>query len=373
VSTTEGLAALGPDWRRLAETSAIPNVFVTFEWAWAWWQHIGRHRLDTRMFVVRIHRDGVTTGVVPLVLRRQRHLGVPVRRFEFLGGELVDYGDLLLSGDPPEQARALALFLRTASREWDVAELRNITPAAGTPDLLAGALRAAGLTHRRAPDGVCPYLPISRDWPSYLAVLSGRTRKKLRANFRGLQRSGPGCVRIRIVHEMNDEVFCRMMELEAQRVGRKGEQVAWLNGYPHFSRSLIDSLSSHGALYVALMEAGNELVAYQVGFRCGRKMWLYDTAFNERYGSCSPGVILLTRVLEYAFEHGCEEYDFLLGDEEYKRRWATHLRQNEQIRVWSPAWRARALSAAQALRNRLFGLAGPANHGHQAGERPRPP
>ena len=87
------------------------------------------------------------------------------------------------------------------------------------------------------------------------------------------------------------------------------------------------------------------VVAHELGFRWDTKLWSYDSAFNAQCAAGSPGIVLTARVLEEAWAEGLREYDFLRGDQEYKRTWLTKKRR--QLQIVLDAGRPRAVVARE--------------------------
>jgi CelD/BcsL family acetyltransferase involved in cellulose biosynthesis len=75
-------------------------------------------------------------------------------------------------------------------------------------------------------------------------------------------------------------------------------------------------------------------VAFQLGFRCGDKLWDYSKAYDRSFASVAPGTLLLPALLDYGFEHGFKEYDFLRGEEEYKKVWTDKVHQRRSLLIW---------------------------------------
>ena len=61
--------------------------------------------------------------------------------------------------------------------------------------------------------------------------------------------------------------------------------------------------------------------------RLGARYSFYNGGFDPSHSKLSPGMVLLARVLESAFEEGAQIFDFLLGDESYKSRFADETRE----------------------------------------------
>ena len=77
-----------------------------------------------------------------------------------------------------------------------------------------------------------------------------------------------------------------------------------------------------GWLRLWLMEWDGEPVAAWYGWRVGDRYSFYNAGFDPGRSKLSPGMVMLATVIRSAFEEGAREFDFLLGDEAYKARFA---------------------------------------------------
>ena len=98
---------------------------------------------------------------------------------------------------------------------------------------------------------------------------------------------------------------------------------------------MFDNLGPHGWLYVALLELGDQPVAFQFGFRCGDKLWDYAKAYDRSFSRFAPGTLLLLALLDYGFGRGFREYDFLRGEEPYKMIWGTGCQRRLRVLIWN--------------------------------------
>jgi hypothetical protein len=96
--------------------------------------------------------------------------------------------------------------------------------------------------------------------------------------------------------------------------------------------------------------AGETLVAAHIGMRHeGRYSWWFP-AYDPAHDRFSPGRLLLVALLQSSFERGDGEFDFLLGDEEYKWHFATDVRLVESVGSPSLSQRVHRLSKRAAHR-----------------------
>lgn len=79
-------------------------------------------------------------------------------------------------------------------------------------------------------------------------------------------------------------------------------------------------------LVVSALFAGDAPVAVHLGCRWEERFYYWIPAYDESASACSPGGLLLAALLQESQRRGDREFDFLIGDEDYKFRYATDVR-----------------------------------------------
>jgi CelD/BcsL family acetyltransferase involved in cellulose biosynthesis len=69
-----------------------------------------------------------------------------------------------------------------------------------------------------------------------------------------------------------------------------------------------------------LLETPMGASAALFGYTDGRDYYLYNSSYDPELASASPGLVVLTAMIEHTIDLGCEAFDFLKGDEVYKTR-----------------------------------------------------
>ena len=345
ITSEDEIPALEPDWNRLSESASSPNVFATCGWFQAWNRHFTQEDPSGRRPNVLVIKKGTAiAGISPLILRKVSRFGVGARKLEFVGSE-ADYNDLVLGDDSAGQGEAIVQFLAQSQDQWDLVDLRDVRDTGNNIPALTDALSRSGLTYRVVPEEErCPYLAIDAPWSEMLTRRSPSSRHVFRNQQSRLNRMYQEGLRVRIIENPLDEpgLLERLMALEFQKqVGGKASPPV-IGKYPEVFQSLFDRLGPRGWLYIALMELGDRPLAWRFGFRCGKKLWGYLTAYDHSFSHLSPGTMLIPAVVDYGLAHGCDEYDFLRGEESYKTRWSTGVHQSYWLRIWSKNWISRA-------------------------------
>ena len=69
-----------------------------------------------------------------------------------------------------------------------------------------------------------------------------------------------------------------------------------------------------------LADEEGKAAACMFGYSDAEGYYLYNSSFDPAYSAFSPGVVLLSSLIEKAVGEGLSRFDFLKGDETYKRR-----------------------------------------------------
>jgi CelD/BcsL family acetyltransferase involved in cellulose biosynthesis len=89
--------------------------------------------------------------------------------------------------------------------------------------------------------------------------------------------------------------------------------------FPDF---LVD-LNEAGLLDIAALWHGDRMIGGYIATHFRGTCAGYRTVYDAEYRSRGPGTVLLAAMLDRAIARGERRWDFGLGDEGYKNRWAT--------------------------------------------------
>jgi CelD/BcsL family acetyltransferase involved in cellulose biosynthesis len=123
----------------------------------------------------------------------------------------------------------------------------------------------------------------------------------------------------------------RFVELHRMSEGPKG--VFMVPGMEIFFRRLGEAFCAQGVFRLAFIEVGGQLAAGTIGFVWGGTSYLYNSAFDRSWGTLAPGMVLVGEDIRLAIEEGCEGFDLLKGDYEYKYRFGSSARAVKRLVV----------------------------------------
>lgn len=331
------LEGLRPDWDRLWQEDPLATCFSRFSWMRAMWRAYGRRR----QVCTPVIRDGPdVVGILPLALEDDRLV--------FLGDPRSDYNDLLCRpGRAREVARAAFDVLARSNRPWQQAVLANIPEQSN----LAPFIHDLGDWTRRpafiASTAACPRVDLTENGA---AILQGILRKKsLLRHEKDLARLGTLTFR----HLTDrDEVRRVLPEYFRQHVARRavagGESLFREEEARAFYEAVVDECDPRDELRFAVVELDGRPVACHLGFEARGVLVWYKPTFDVDLWDRSPGEVLLKRLFEYVRDQSLQTFDFTVGDEAFKARFANCVRRNRTVILPPAGWRGRLIRSRHA-------------------------
>jgi cation diffusion facilitator CzcD-associated flavoprotein CzcO/CelD/BcsL family acetyltransferase involved in cellulose biosynthesis/predicted ATP-grasp superfamily ATP-dependent carboligase len=339
IADLTGFEQLRKEWDDLLQASAANCLFLTWEWMFAWWNHL---RGDRELFILTVRSGHELLAIAPFALRTRRLVGVlPVRSLEFLGTGSVgsDYLDLIVRrGRERDAVEALGEYL---VREQLMVEMAQVKRNSGVAAELARELRSRGWSLAETKTSVCPFIKLSgHSWESYLATLGSEHRYNFRRRLKNATRQFD--LRFEQVHSEGErrEALAALVALHQMRWReRGGSDGLHTQDLLAFHEELSRIALERGWLRLFVMSFNGEPAASLYGFRYQHTFYYYQSGLDPAYSKCSVGLLAMGLAIKSAIEEGVEEYDLLHGDERYKFHWAKEARELFLVEAYPPRTR----------------------------------
>lgn len=338
-------AGLEPLWEELLERCPDSTVFQTLPWHRAWWQAFGEGH---GLCLILAHARTRLVGIAPMmIVREQRAIGKPRLDMHFIGStnHASDYCDFITDPAYPHALDALVEEMAAAGcRRYQLSHLPGGSPHR---ERLPSLLRAQGLM---------TFDQVQNDAP--VRVLGDAETDRKAANKTSLKR--------------NKRHFEKLGELRFRRLQRTGEVLDCLGTFfeqhiarwsntsspsqfldprqREFYRQLVHCLHPRHWLTFDMLTLDGAPLAFHVGFEYRRRFIWYKPTFDVGYAPKSPGQVLIKYLLETAIERRLEEFDFTVGSEGFKHRFANRVRRIHRVAAFRSAvdyWRHRAIVEAK--------------------------
>ncbi len=346
-----GLSAVATEWDALIAASSASSPFLTSAWIGAWLATLGTGA-DLEVVTARDADDGSLIAAAPFFVETRTRAGLRHRVLRLIGSgpAAPDHLDVPVAKHAPKGTAAALWAAVNRRRRWDLIDLDGVV----ADGVLAGLLLRRAADRGRVEQIPAPYLRLLPTWEATAATFDGALRSSLERQRRKLEREAPGAVTERMVVAPDDleATMTRLERLHQERRAEAGQRGAF--GTPRlaaFQREVARRMLASGRLRLWRLDVGAETIGAIECFRHGDTVSFYTTGFDRDWQRFGPGSRIMAVAISAAIAEGAAGFDFLRGDESYKRLWGTEVRHD--LRIVHPVSRlGRMLFLARELKRR---------------------
>jgi CelD/BcsL family acetyltransferase involved in cellulose biosynthesis len=324
----EQLAPEAQRWNDFLAQSSSDSIFLTWQWVELWWRVFGKGLAPK---VLLAEDSGRWLGVAPLMTAAHpgpggRH----VRTLKFLGqggDTLAEHLDFIVA--PGHEAEVTAAFAAELCgplrRGWDALLLQRMLADSPNRAPFVACMREHGIAVEARNELPSPSLLLPASMEALLAAKSSNFRSQYQRSRKRLARAGT----VRVLRAPQDlpveEAIGILANLNRERWQEAGASFR-TDSYRRFHSALAQRFAERGWLWLAILTLDGEPVAARYDFVYGGKVWCMQGGWQPARQDLNLGTVMTGEVVAWAIAQGLREYDFLGGEDHYKRRWADHER-----------------------------------------------
>lgn len=283
------------------------HVFSLPEYMQVWWESF---RTEGELYLGVVKEEGQLIGVAPLISEGQN--------CSFIGSPSVcDYLDFSIV--PGKESLFYHTLLDDLGRIGvNIFDLRHVRPESSVLSVFKKIVESRGGFFHLEADGVSVEMDLPQDWNEYLGMLSGKERHEVRRKLRRLEQAGPGDIRILEKVQATEAELNRFFTMFRQ--SRRDKNSFMDAPMESYFRLLLKKLGESGVLKLYLLEMKERIVAASLCFDYQDTTFLYNSCYDPTFKQFSVGLLCNVFTIRNSIETGHKRYDFLKGDEPYKRR-----------------------------------------------------
>lgn len=355
LTDSAGLAQVRVEWNDLMDRCAASSVFQTHPWHACWWRAFGAPH---QLLVILAYAQSRLVGIAPMMITPQRTpLGRSQRHIHFIGSvnDVSDYCDFIIDPDFPEALTALLDALCEDTRSFGRIDLSHFP--AHSPNHAAALeyfrrrnLRTSVELHAHAP------VRMLGDWQADLKAANKSSLKRHTGFFR--KQGSLGFRRCESAEEILGHLEGFFEQHRSRRALARSQSQFFDPVHRAFFTDLVRELFPYGWLRFDVVLFNDAPLAFHFGFEYRRRFIWYKPTFDVAFAARSPGEVLIKHLLEDAVNRRLEEFDFTVGAEPFKYRFANHSRFNNRMLVFfrlADYWGYRALHHGKLAAKRLLG------------------
>jgi CelD/BcsL family acetyltransferase involved in cellulose biosynthesis len=331
-------------WNALVEQMERPEVFYTYEWALAVHRAYGAEMVP---WLLLAYEEDRLLGVVALAITNSQEA-------VFLAGTTADYCDFICPW-PRRPEFLAAVFARLRAQNVKTLRLANLPADSSTARALETSARNSGYSMFSRFAYSCAQVAL--DVPGNRNAAKASVQRRMRRYSKTLGKQGP----VRFHHATSfGEIAAELPAFTRAHVARFLATGRISNlARPErrvFLEELARSLSDSGWVTLSRLMVGGRAVAWNYGFQFAGSWFWYQPTFASDFQRYSPGLWLLSKIVEESCEKAdSSRIDLGLGAEGYKDRLATGSRQTLHVTVMrspSGCWKERVrYRSAVAIRS----------------------
>lgn len=185
----------------------------------------------------------------------------------------------------------------------------------------------------------------------YLSLLNGKVRHYVRRSYKYFEARGPVELELASTVESAKAIYCELVDLHQRTWQSRGKSGAFASDYLYsFHERLIEKRFGSGDIQLVRVSSGGMTIGCLYSLVCDGGVYLYQTGFNyESDNQVQPGFVCLVEAIEENARRGYRVFDFLGGNDKYKKVLSTHA--NEL--VWARLQRKRLRFSVENYLKRL--------------------
>ncbi|MDP2939810.1 MAG: GNAT family N-acetyltransferase [Candidatus Omnitrophota bacterium] len=322
VKDTEGFKDLEKEWDSFLDESGQNNIFLTFDWLYNWWQCFKK---DYSLYIILAKENDKIYGIAPLMISKR----FGFRELRFISSNISDYEDIITSGSTEKRREIIEIILNKLyeSNEWDIFRLNRIrqeSPSLSSFDNIVHNRIFANIFLKQHKEGA-PYIKITKTWDDYHSALRKKLVADTRRQLSKLTKQDANFLFKKIENESEISLFLdKLIEFYKLRRKSKHTKCIFDNGLTSsFIKIVADKFFHKGWLDLSFMEFKGKKVAMHFGFIYRDRFYYFMPVHNNEFYQYSPGRLLLYDLIHKCFDNHIRQFDFMLGEEDYKLDWKT--------------------------------------------------
>lgn len=155
----------------------------------------------------------------------------------------------------------------------------------------------------------------------YLSSLSKNRRGQIRRSIRLYEERGPVSIRVAETPEEAMVYFSELEVLHTRRWQKQGEPGVFANPvWKSFHSDLVSKRFNQGEIQLIKVSCADQAIGYLYNYVWQRKIYVLQTGFESQQDSrFMPGYVTHVFAVVHNYGLGMTEYDFLHGDDLYKK------------------------------------------------------
>jgi CelD/BcsL family acetyltransferase involved in cellulose biosynthesis len=290
--------------------------------------------------------------MIPLYISHREFKNMTFRILKPMGTGNFDYILPLLSikNSPEKQLKKAFEAIYDDKKSWDCIDWGDIPEHSIMDQMLRDPYLRKKMLVKRKRSCICPYLPLKEDAEAVERQYDQKLLNEIVAKERKLKRKGKLLYQ-KVTRTCEIEpVLNKFFQFHCERWANSNTPSRFEdNEEKEYILQAANRLFERGLLHLAYLIHNDNIAAVEFAMADRNKIYLYLTAFNQKYKNYSAGNILLYQLIRRACKEGFNIVDFTRGNESYKFLWGTRGKFNVECLLFHRSAKSRLLKGIYGI------------------------
>jgi CelD/BcsL family acetyltransferase involved in cellulose biosynthesis len=316
IDNLSGLIENQKAWKGLFETIKSSDFYLHPYWHISWWKSFGKGK---KMHVIFLLNTEKVVGIFPLAFYRGSLKEAKLRILGFSGGTQTDRSNFLLHPDYRNVGvRFFQNEFENLLKKVDISFLHSVPQDSW---LFDNDFFKDKIVHSKKYS--LPFLNLANlSFEQLQKTWKASHRGDIRRQTRRLEELGELSLTVYSDKEAVNNLLSKFLDMHSSRWGYKFDEKYYkiLNFYS----GLINRFQDEETIHFSALQLNKIPISYHFGFVHKNRFLYYKPAYDIEYQNYSPGKVHIAKLLGLGIQLKWEVFDFLLGDESYKRNWVNN-------------------------------------------------
>ncbi len=326
-----------PEWDQLKNGFHDITPFQEKSWIKNWW-NFKKKRENISPYIIEIKKENKLTGLITLYTYNKVFLNVKYRILKPIGEGNSDYLNPILSKEYSPK-KLINIAMKTIIRDkknWDCIEWDGIQKYSHFDNILSNLLKLDFLLLERKVSDICPFLKLDQGFDEVKPKIDQQLLGQTLSKERRIQKKGQ-LTFSKVTKEDEIEPVMRVLfDLHRIRWGNEKSAISFnFEEDKEYMLKVANHLYRTNSLHLTYLKHKNKIVSIHFGMSDGNNLYFYMPAYNIEYNKYSVGSILMYYLIQLSCREGYENFDFMKGNEHYKKLWGGAEKYNIKYTIYN--------------------------------------
>lgn len=318
---SDALKAYAEEWEALLQRSSRPTIYSTFDYIETSCRHF-KNKENIKFLFFRSEKDDQLLAIFPISIWEDLVYDVPIRTIEHgITTSFTDVDKPYPIIDRDHEALCWKRFRNYFAHEyhhWEVIIYDELFLGSYLNTALRKLFPSPAYYTKKTPGPESPIVALNGNWDAF-----EKKHPNMRKKSRRLENKiGEGFSYV-VTSDPTDVERCLNEYIATEQAGWKANEGVSQENNQKFYHDLLPKLAAKGQLFFGMMYDGDQVISAEISYTYLDRVYFALGTYHPDYKKLSPGAVSTSRFIQYFYDKGYTEGDFLAGFAHYVNPWSS--------------------------------------------------